>query len=70
VILRENAFFARTAEDILEAKRGNKMGYFGRCWNKKIHTNATVKHRRNTIANLKSENGTIISSHSGKEQLM
>lgn len=36
----------------------------------KIHANATIKHRRNTITNLKTENGTVISSHSRKEQLI
>lgn len=58
------------AKDLLETKGDDKVGHLRRCQDKKIHANATIRHRRNTITNLKTENGTIISSHSGKEQLI
>jgi hypothetical protein len=35
-----------------------------------FHANATIRHRRNSIAILKSKTRDIISSHPGKEELL
>ena len=51
-------------------RRAIKWATLGDAGTKFFHANATIRHRRNSIATLKSETGDNISSHFGKELLI
>lgn len=67
---REASYLTRSAENLLEQRGTTKWVTQGDAGRKFYHANATIRHRRNTISSLITDDGDTISSHFGKEELI
>ena len=70
-ILRDKLLTLLEQQRIYWKQRGAiKWATLGDAGTKFFHANATIRHRRNAILNLKNNNGDIVSSHADKELLI
>lgn len=62
--------FTASAKSLPAKKRNNKMGQFGDKCTEFFHSNATIRHRQNTITLLRDSNGLEFLEHEAKANLL